>query len=122
MVLIRFGSDADPTCMQMDEVSSRDMLHQLMHLHRHASEQIEFKQLLPHLTYAYRRYLLPCASASPVRLSAAQVLASTSDVMKNFAVIYLVCPDLLSALQPPVLCHSAVMVPQTRDPMPHEQA
>ena len=67
-MVIRFGSDADDTCMRMDEVRAR----------RNSRDS----------TDSARRFRRLTTTISPVR--ATQTLAGVADKIKNFAIIYLV--------------------------------
>jgi DIM1 family U5 snRNP protein len=81
VVVIRFGRDADATCMRMDEV--RDPSFPPLALARHP----------PTCDPASDAPLLSPPRAHPPRpVPHAQTLASVADKVKNFAVIY--CVDL----------------------------
>ena len=81
VVVIRFGRDADATCMRMDEVRDPSFPHSPLAPARHppTCDLDSDAPLLP-----------PRELTRPI--SRAQTLASVADKVKNFAVIY--CVDL----------------------------
>ena len=81
VVVIRFGRDADATCMRMDEVRDPSFPHSPLAPARHP----------PTCHLGSDAPLLPPRELTRP-ISRAQTLASVADKVKNFAVIY--CVDL----------------------------
>ena len=81
VVVIRFGRDADATCMRMDEVRDPSFPHSPLAPARHP----------PTCDLGSDAPLLPPRELTRP-ISRAQTLASVADKVKNFAVIY--CVDL----------------------------
>ena len=80
VVVIRFGRDADATCMRMDEVRDPSFPHPP----RARSAPSDVRSRLGRAAPSPRELTRP--------ISRAQTLASVADKVKNFAVIY--CVDL----------------------------
>ena len=96
MVVIRFGHDWEETCMQMDEVRWRSAFYSYYWevFHDSACTAESFcKHLVPSragLSHLKGRLTMACHNTQLLSLLHTQILASTADMMKNFAAIYLV--------------------------------